>query len=93
MLPANLLRQMLHASLTFTARWRILALVELGHKVRRHLPGIESAMLNNLSIALIDSTNAKLRVLHRMAFHFLDPEHLIALFDRGASRPALRRRH
>ena len=36
-------------------------------------------MLNNLSNALIESTNTKLRVLHRMAFGFRQPEHLIAL--------------
>lgn len=45
--------------------------------------------LNNLSNALIESTNTKLRVLHRMAFGFKEPEHLIALalLDRGGYCP------
>jgi len=54
-------------------------IVELGGKSSRPLPGIEAAMINNLSNALIESTNTKLRVLHRMAFGFKEPEHLIAL--------------
>ena len=35
-------------------------------------------MLHKVSNALVESTNTKLRVLHRMAFGFRDPEHLIA---------------
>jgi transposase len=82
---------MLDAWLTWAARCRIPAFVELGRKIRRHLLGIEAAMLNNLSNALIESTNTKLRVLHRMAFGFKEPEHLIALalLDRGGYCPAL----
>jgi transposase len=43
------------------------------------------------SNALIESTNTKLRVLHRMAFGFKQPEHLIALalLDRGGYCPPL----
>ena len=82
---------MLEAWLAWAARSRIPAFVELGRKIRRHLPGIEAAMINNLSNALIESTNTKLRVLHRMAFGFKEPEHLIALalLDRGGYCPAL----
>ncbi len=82
---------MLEAWLAWAARCRIPAFVELGRKIRRHLPGIEAAMINNLSNALIESTNTKLRVLHRMAFGFKEPEHLIALalLDRGGYCPAL----
>ena len=40
---------MLEDWLSWAARSRILAFVELGKKVRRHLAGIEAAMLNNLS--------------------------------------------
>jgi transposase len=48
-------------------------------------------MINNLSNALVESTNTKLRVLHRMAFGFKKPEHLIALalLDRGGYCPPL----
>jgi transposase len=82
---------MLDAWLIWAARCRIPAFVELGRKIRRHLPGIEAAMVNKLSNALIESTNTKLRVLHRMAFGFKEPEHLIALalLDRGGYCPAL----
>jgi transposase len=77
--------------LAWTARCRIPAFVELGRKIRRHLAGIEAAMINNLSNALVESTNTKLRVLHRMAFGFKKPEHLIALalLDRGGYCPPL----
>ena len=82
---------MLEAWLAWAQRSRIPAFIELGRKIRRHLPGIEAAMINNLSNALIESTNTKLQVLHRMAFGFKEPEHLIslALLDRGGYCPAL----
>jgi transposase len=82
---------MLDTWLAWAARSRIPAFVELGKKVRRHLPGIEAALMNNVSNALVESTNTKLRVLHRMAFGFKEPEHLIALalLDRGGYCPAL----
>lgn len=77
--------------LAWAARSRIPAFVELGRKVRKHLAGIEAAMLAGVSNALIESTNTKLRVLHRMAFGFTKPEHLIALalLDRGGYCPPL----
>jgi transposase len=77
--------------MAWAARSRIPAFVELGRKVRRHLLGIEAALVNNLSNALVESTNTKLRVLHRMAFGFKEPEHLIALalLDRGGYCPPL----
>jgi len=72
-------------------RCRIPAFVELGKKIKKNIKGIEAAMLHNLSNALIESTNTKLRVLHRMAFGFRQPEHLIALalLDRGGYCPPL----
>jgi transposase len=82
---------MLDAWLAWAARSRLGAFVELGRKIRRHLLGIEAAMLQGVSNALIESTNTKLRVLHRMAFGFREPEHLIALalLDRGGYCPPL----
>jgi len=82
---------MLEGWLDWAQRCRIQAFVELGRKIRRHLAGIEAAMLHQVSNALIESTNTKLRVLHRMAFGFAKPEHLIALalLDRGGYCPAL----
>jgi transposase len=82
---------MLDGWLSWASRCRIPAFVELGRKIRRNIKGIEAAMLHNLSNALIESTNTKLRVLHRMAFGFKQPEHLIALalLDRGGYCPPL----
>jgi transposase len=82
---------MLEAWLSWAQRCRIPSFVELGRKIKKNLPGIEAAMLNNPSNALIESTNTKLRVLHRMAFGFKQPEHLIALalLDRGGYCPPL----
>lgn len=77
--------------LSWAARSRLSAFVELARKVRRHRPGIEAALRENVSNALLESTNTKLRVLHRMAFGFKKPEHLIALalLDRGGYCPPL----
>ncbi len=82
---------MIHDWLAWAARSRIPAFVELGRRIRKNLPGIEAAMVHNLSNALIESTNTKLRVLHRMAFGFKKPEHLVALalLDRGGYCPPL----
>lgn len=83
--------KMLQAWLAWAARSRIPAFVELGRRIRKHLPGIEAALLHDLSNALIESTNTKLRLLTRIAYGFREPEHLIALalLDRGGCCPAL----
>lgn len=83
--------KMLQAWLAWAARSRISAFVELGRRIRKHLPGIEAALLHDLSNALIESTNTKLRLLTRIAYGFREPEHLIALalLDRGGYCPAL----
>ena len=82
---------MLDGWLDWAQRCRIPAFVELGRKIRKNIAGIETAMVNDLSNALIESTNTKIRVLHRMAFGFAKPEHLIALalLDRGCYCPPL----
>lgn len=87
--------KLLEAWLAWAARSRIDAFVELGRKVRRNRAGIEAALRHDLSNALVESTNTKLRLLHRMAFGFKKPEHLIALalLDRGGYCPPLPSRH
>lgn len=65
--------------LAWTARCRIGAFVELGRKIRRHRPQIEVSIREDLSNALIESTNTKIRVLTRVAFGFHCAEALIAL--------------
>jgi transposase len=81
--------KMLKAWLAWAARCRIPAFVELGRRIRKHLAGIEAALLHDLSNALIESTNTKLRLLTRVAYGFKKPEHLIALamLDRGGYCP------
>jgi transposase len=83
--------KMLRAWLAWAARSRIPAFVELGRRIRKHLPGIEAALLHDLSNALVESTNTKLRLLTRVAYGFKEPEHLIALalLDRGGYCPPL----
>lgn len=83
--------KLLAAWLAWTARCRIPAFVELGRRIRKHLPGIQAALMHELSNALVESTNTKLRVLTRVAYGFKKPEHLIALalLDRGGYRPPL----
>ena len=48
-------------------------------------------MEHNLSNALIESTNAKIRLITKMAFRFKSPEALIALalLSLGGHRPSL----
>jgi transposase len=84
-------RDMLQAWLAWVARCRIPVFVELGRRIRNHLPGIHAALIHDLSNALIESTNTKLRVLTRIAYGFKQPEHLIALalLDRGGHCPLL----
>jgi transposase len=81
---------MLEGWLGWAARSRIPAFVELGRRIRKNLAGIEAALLHNLSNALVESTNTKLRVLTRLAYGFREPEHLIALalLDRGGYCPS-----
>ena len=82
---------MLERWLAWAAHSRISAFVELGRRIRKHLAGIEAALIHGLSNALVESTNTKLRLLARLAYGFREPEHLIALalLDRGGYCPAL----
>ena len=82
---------MLDAWLEWVAQSEMPAFVEVGRKINNNRAGIQAALTHNLSNGLIESTNTKLRVLHRMAFGFKKPEHLIALalLDRGGYCPPL----
>lgn len=77
--------------LGWAARCRIVAFVELGRKIRRHRPQIEAAIREDLSNALVESTNTKIRVLTHVAFGFHSAEALIALamLSLGGYRPDL----
>ena len=82
---------MLDAWLQWVRSSDLPAFVEVGRKIANNLEGIKAALTHKLSNGLIESTNTKLRVLHRMAFGFKKPEHLIALalLDRGGYCPEL----
>ncbi len=60
-------------------RCRIPTFVQLGRKIRRHRATIDAALEHDLSNALIESTNTKIRLLQRVAFGFPSPQALIAL--------------
>ncbi|TAL20163.1 MAG: ISL3 family transposase [Frankiales bacterium] len=77
--------------LAWAARSRIPTFVELGRKIRRHRPQIEAAIREDLSNALVESTNTKIRVLTRVAFGFHSAEAVIALamLSLGGYRPEL----
>jgi len=77
--------------LGWASRCRIPAFVELARRIRKNRAGIDATLTHELSNALVESTNTKLRVLTRMAFGFADPEALIALalLDRGGYCPPL----
>lgn len=65
--------------LSWARRCRIPAFVELSRKVVDHRAAIEAMMDSGLSNGLIESTNAKIRLLTRIAFGFHGPKPLIAL--------------
>jgi len=77
--------------LAWAARSRLPAFVELGRKIRRHRTQIEAAIREDLSNALVESTNTKIRVLTRIAFGFHSAEAVIALamLSLGGYRPNL----
>ena len=76
---------------SWAARCRIPVFVALGRRIRKHRAAIEAALIHELSNALIESTNTKIRLLQRVAFGFHSADALIALamLALGGFRPAL----
>jgi transposase len=79
-------------------RWLILAansqlpsFVALATTVNRHREPIEAALRHDLSNALVESTNTKIRLLTRIAFGFRSPQALIslAMLALGGYKPPL----
>jgi transposase len=60
-------------------RCRIDAFVQLARTIRRHLKAIHETLSNGTGNALVESTNTKLRVIHRRAYGFKTPKAMIAL--------------
>lgn len=84
-------REALDRWLCWAARCRIPAFVTLGRKIRRHRAAIEATLTHELSNALIESTNTKIRLLQRIAFGFASADALIglAMLALGGFRPPL----
>lgn len=65
--------------LAWAQRCRIEAFVKLGRSIRRHRAAINETLTSGTGNALVESTNTKLRVIHRRAYGFRTPEAMIAL--------------
>jgi transposase len=77
--------------LSWAWRCQIPAFINLARRIRKYRASIDAALEHDLSNALIESTNTKIRLLTRIAFGFRSPEALIALamLSLGGYRPAL----
>lgn len=77
--------------LSWAWRCQIPAFIDLARKISKHRKSIDAALDHNMSNALVESTNTKIRVLTRVAFGFKSPEALIALamLSLGGHRPQL----
>ena len=65
--------------ISWARRCRIPAFVALARRIARHRTAIEASIVHQLSNALVESVNTKLRLITRMAFGFHDPHALIGL--------------
>jgi transposase len=77
---------------SWARRCRMPAFVDLCHRIVRHrYPGVATLTNDGLSNALVESTNAKLCLLTRMAYGFKSTDNLIALclLDRDGYCPPL----
>jgi transposase len=77
--------------ISWARRCRIPAFVDLQRRIVRHRASIDAALDHDMSNALIESTNTKLRLLTRIAFGFHSADALIALalLAHGGHRPTL----
>lgn len=77
--------------LAWASRSKLSPFVELARKIRRHRQAIDNMLEHDLSNALVESTNTKIRLLMRMAFLFKNTDALIALamIALGGYRPDL----
>jgi transposase len=84
-------KQALDHWLIWARRCQIPAFIDLARKITKHRESIDAALAHNLSNALVESTNTKIRLLTRIAFGFKSPQALIALamLSLGGYRPSL----
>jgi transposase len=84
-------KQAIDRWISWACRCRIPAFVKLCRRIKDHRAAINAALEHRLSNALIESTNAKIRLIIRLAYGFRDTNALIAmaLLSLGGYRPAL----
>ncbi len=78
-LPYTAAAEALDRWISWARRCRIPAFVKLQKSIVKHRTRILAAIKHNLSNALIESTNTKIRLITRIAFGFKSAEPLIAL--------------
>jgi transposase len=84
-------RDALDRWLSWASRCRIPAFVHLGQRIRAYRDPIDATLQHQLSNALVESVNTKIRLLTRIAFGFRSVQALIALamLSLGPHRPEL----
>jgi transposase len=90
-MPYDAALEALDRWISWARRCRIPSFVKLQKSIVKHKAKILAAIEHNLSNALIESTNTKIRLITRIAFGFKSPEALIALalLSLGGHRPDL----
>jgi transposase len=75
----------------WACRSQIPAFVALAKSIRSYRKAIEAALTHRLTNAPVESVNTKIRLLHRIAFGYRNPEALIAIatLDLGGRSPKL----
>jgi transposase len=84
-------KQALDKWMCWAWRCQIPAFIKLAHQIRKYRASIDNALDHNLSNALVESTNTKIRLLTRIAYGFRSPDALIAIamLSLGGYRPPL----
>jgi transposase len=90
-LPPDQAMALLDSWIAWAQRSRLKPFQELARKIRSHRQGIENSLRHDLSNAIVESVNTKIRLITRVAFGFHSPVALIALamLGLGGCCPAL----
>ena len=84
-------KEALDAWLSWACRSQLKPFIDPARRIRRIRPSIDATLEHGLSNVLIESMNAKIRVITRVAFGFRSADALIALamLSFGGFKPAL----
>ena len=90
-LPPDQAVVLLDSWIAWAQRSRLKPFQELARKIRSHRKGIENSLRHDLSNAIVESVNTKIRLITRVAFGFHSPMALVALamLSLGGCCPAL----